>query len=95
MINLLLEAGLRIGEAVRFDQLNNEVDSKLVQNGLVERRVAEASDRLTEVVRFKESGSLNRREKKNINGGTKVLVKSREGRRFHNVTPEMDVSVSS
>lgn len=105
MINLLLEAGLRIEEGVRFDQLNNELDSKLVQNGLEERRVAEASDRLTEVVRFKESGSLNLREKGNINGGTKVLGKSSaaskdtptmsKGRRFHNVAPEMDVSVSS
>lgn len=90
---------------MRFDQLNNELDSKLVQNGLEERRVAEASDRLTEVVRFKESGSLNLREMGNINGGTKVPGKSSaaskdtptmsKGRRFHNVAPEMDVSVSS
>ncbi|KAM5556745.1 protein VAPYRIN [Rosa sericea] len=52
MINLLLEAGLRIEAGLRLDQ----VDEELVRNGMDELRVAEASDRFASVLGFRESG---------------------------------------
>ncbi|PQP97725.1 uncharacterized protein Pyn_10721 [Prunus yedoensis var. nudiflora] len=46
MINLLLEAGLRIDARARSDQVNYEVDSKWASNGHDEPHVAAACDRL-------------------------------------------------